>query len=318
LMTIAVIFNELEKGTISLDDRFPVSEHAWRTGGAASGGSTMFLPLHSEVSVGDLIKGIIIQSGNDAAIVAAEGIAGSVPAFAEMMNRRAEEIGLTASHFTNPHGLPDPEQRVTVRDLATLATYLIREYPEYYPLFSKEEFTFNGITQHNRNPLLGLGADGLKTGHTSQSGYGLVASAERNGRRIVLAMNGMKSAEERSKQAHALMEWGMNDFEEIVLLPAGETVAEATVRGGVAPSVPLAPAEDISVLAPSGSQAEFQRSITRNGPVRAPVAQGRRLGWVRFTRNGETVREEPLYATRSVEPAGILQRIGDAFLGLIE
>ncbi len=151
LMTLLIIFDELKRGAIRMDETFPVSEHAWRTGGAASGGSTMFLPLNSQVSVADLIKGIAIQSGNDATIVAAEGIAGSVPAFAELMNKKAQELGLTHSHFVNPHGLPDPGQRVSARDLVTLATHIIRTYPEHYPLFSEEEFTFNGITQRSRN-----------------------------------------------------------------------------------------------------------------------------------------------------------------------
>jgi D-alanyl-D-alanine carboxypeptidase (penicillin-binding protein 5/6) len=312
LMTVAVIFSELSAGTISRDDRFMVSEYAWRTGGAASGGSTMFLPLNSEVSVDDLIKGIIIQSGNDATIVAAEGIAGSVEAFATKMNALGETIGLTGSHFANPHGLPDPDQHVTVRDLATLADFLIRTFPEEYPLFSEESFTFNDITQRSRNPLLALGADGLKTGHTSEAGYGLVASAERDGRRIILAISGMQSADERAREARGLMEYGLQDFEEVVLLQAGETVGEAVVRGGVETSVPMTAEAELRLLVPRGSLADVERTVVDNGPVEAPVTEGQRLGWIRFVRGEETLREVPLHAARAVEQAGILQRIREA------
>ncbi|UIJ72907.1 D-alanyl-D-alanine carboxypeptidase family protein [Aurantimonas sp. HBX-1] len=312
LMTVAVIFDELRKGTISRDDRFTVSEYAWRTGGAASGGSTMFLPLNSEVSVDDLIKGIIIQSGNDATIVAAEGIAGSVDAFAAKMNALGKQIGLTGSQFANPHGLPDPDQYVTVRDLAKLAEYLIRTFPEEYPLFSEESFTFNGITQRSRNPLLALGADGLKTGHTSEAGYGLVASAQRDGRRIILAISGMQSADERAREARRLMEYGLQDFEEVVLIEAGEPVGEAVVRGGVAPTVAMTAEEELRLLVPRGSLADVKRVVVDNGPVEAPVAAGQRLGWVRFERGEETLREVPLHAAQPVEQAGLLQRIREA------
>jgi D-alanyl-D-alanine carboxypeptidase (penicillin-binding protein 5/6) len=309
LMTVAVIFEELRSGTISRDDRFPVSEYAWRTGGAASGGSTMFLPLNSEVSVDDLIKGIIIQSGNDATIVAAEGIAGSVEAFAARMNEQAERIGLTGSHFANPHGLPHPDQHVTVRDLARLADYLIRTFPDEYPLFSEESFTFNDITQRSRNPLLAMGADGLKTGHTSEAGYGLVASAQRDGRRIILAISGMESADERAREARRLMEYGLQDFEEVTLLAGDEVVGEAVVRGGVAPSVPMTAEAELRLLVPRGSLAGVERTVTDNGPVEAPVLAGQRLGWIRFSRGEETLREVPLHAAEAVEQAGFLQRI---------
>lgn len=318
LMTVAVIFNELEEGRLQLTDTFPVSEYAWRTGGAASGGSTMFLPLNSSVSVDDLIKGIIIQSGNDATIVAAEGIAGSVPAFAQMMNARAQEIGLTGSNFTNPHGLPDPGQEVTMRDLSVLARHLIRVYPQYYPLFSETEFSFNGITQRSRNPLLGLGADGLKTGHTSEAGYGLVASAEEGGRRIVMAMSGMQSVGERADEARKLMTWGLRSFQDHVVLAAGASAAQAQVRGGLAQSVVLAPGEDLSVLAARGTEGEFEIVVEDIAAVDAPVSDGQEIGRVRIMRNGETVREAPLLAQEAVGQAPLMQRMWDMGLGLAQ
>ncbi|WP_102958776.1 D-alanyl-D-alanine carboxypeptidase family protein [Mangrovicella endophytica] len=309
LMTLAVIFDQLKAGKLKLEDQFFVSENAWRTGGAASGSSTMFLPLNSQVSVDDLIKGIIIQSGNDATIAAAEGIAGSVEAFADMMNRRAKEIGLTHSHFMNPHGLPDPQQHMTVRDLAILANYLIHEHPEFYHLFSEEEFTFNGIKQHNRNPLLALGADGLKTGHTSEAGYGLVASAERDGRRIILAVAGMKTVKERAEEASKLMNFGLAGFEEIVLVKPGEVFGEAKVEGGVVKSVPLAAKEEVRVLAPKGGGNEYEKAASFSGALPAPVAAGTEFGEVAIIRNGEAVRSVKLATTAAVEEAGLMQRM---------
>jgi len=316
LMTLAVIFDELKRGRLTLAQEFPVSEYAWRTGGAASGGSTMFLPLNSSVSVGDLIKGIAIQSGNDATIVAAEGIAGSVPLFADMMNAKARELGLAHSHFVNPHGLPDPGQYVSARDLVTLAAYLIRTYPEQYPLFSEEEFTFNGITQRSRNPLLAFGADGLKTGHTAEAGYGLVASAkDEAGRRIVFAMMGMRSVNERASEARAMLTLGLRGFQRVSVLKAGESAGEVPVAGGAVPTVPVRAAGPVEFLEPRGSGSPFNREVVPVGTIDAPVAEGRRVAILRVTRDGQTVREEPLYAAASVDEAGILQRIQDTVLG---
>ena len=316
LMTLAIIFDELKRGSIRRDEMFPVSEYAWKTGGAASGGSTMFLPLNSQVSVADLIKGIAIQSGNDATIVAAEGIAGSVPAFAERMNAKAQELGLTHSHFANPHGLPDPGQRVSVRDLATLAAYLIRTYPEEYPLFSEEEFTFNGIRQQSRNPLLAYGADGLKTGHTAEAGYGLVASAkDEKGRRIIFAMTGMKSTAERATEARAMLTLGLKGFENVVVLEGGKTAGEIPVQGGDEPSVPVKAAGEVRFLEPRGSGAPYVSEVVAIGPVEAPLPEGRRVAVLRVSRDGKVVREEPLYAAKAVEQAGLLQRIQDTVMG---
>lgn len=203
LMTVEVVFHRLEEGEVRLDDVFEVSERAWRVGGARADSSTSFLPLGSEVNLRDLLKGIIVQSGNDAAITVAEGLEGSVESFAAAMNERAEDIGLAGSHFTNPHGLPDPGQRVTVRDLALLAAHLICEYPQFFGWFSQEKFTYNDITQYNHNPLLdvGIGADGLKTGYTDEAGYSLVASAVQDRGRLILVLSGLDTQEERADEA---------------------------------------------------------------------------------------------------------------------
>ncbi|WAP67655.1 D-alanyl-D-alanine carboxypeptidase family protein [Jiella pelagia] len=309
LMTVAVVFDMIKSGEASRDDTFEVSEKAWREGGTNSGGSTMFLPVHKQVSLGDLIKGLIIQSGNDAAIVIAEGLAGSVPQFAEKMNAEAKAIGLSHSHFVNPHGLPAEGQQVTMRDLAVLAEYLIKTFPEEYPLFSEESFRFNGITQKNRNPLLSLGADGLKTGHTSASGYGLVASARKDGRRIVLAMSGMTSTEERAREAKRLMDFGLQDFEEVTLVKAGEPLGTAEVAGGSSRTVALVARKDLTVLVPRGSLSGVERRILGNGPLPAPVKEGQRAGWALFTRGDETLREVPLFAAEAVSRANVFSRI---------
>ncbi len=317
LMTLAVIFDEMRKGAVKPEETFPVSEHAWRTGGAASGGSTMFLPLNSQVSVADLIKGIAIQSGNDATIVAAEGIAGSVPAFAGMMNRKAREIGLTHSRFVNPHGLPDPEQHVSARDLVTLASYIIREFPEHYPLFSEESFTFNGITQRSRNPLLSLGADGLKTGHTSEAGYGLVASAkDADGRRIVFALTGMRSVNERASEARAMMTAGLRGFETIVVAKAQDRIGEVPVRNGAEPNVAVRAAGEVRLVQPRGEGGgAVTTEVVPVGIVEAPVPEGRRVAQLRVLQGGRLVREEPLYAAAPVAEAGLFQRIRNTVFG---
>ena len=203
LMTVAVVLDMIDRGALDLSDQFFISEHAWRTGGAPSGGSTMFAELGSQISVDDLLHSVIIQSGNDAAIALAEGIAGSEAAFAAIMNEFALDIGLESSHFTNASGLPDPDMRVTARDLANLARYIIREFPDYYPVFSVEQFTWNGINQSNRNGLLdlGIGVDGLKTGHTESAGYGIVVSTTEGGRRLVGVLHGMDSVNQRNEEA---------------------------------------------------------------------------------------------------------------------
>ncbi|MBO0661003.1 D-alanyl-D-alanine carboxypeptidase [Jiella sp. MQZ9-1] len=315
LMTAAVVFDALKDGKASKDETFTVSERAWREGGASSGGSTMFLPLGKTVTLGDLIKGLIIQSGNDAAIVIAEGLAGSEAAFAQRMNAEAKKIGLSHSHFVNPHGLPAPGEVVTMHDLAVLAQYLIETFPDEYPLFSEERFTYNGITQRNRNPLLALGADGLKTGYTDASGYGLVASAKRDGRRIVLAMSGMKSATERAREAKRLMDFGLQDFQEVTLIAADQVVGAATISAGTKTSVPLIAAKSLTMLVPRGSLADVKRQLVSNGPLPAPVKKGQRAGWAVFSRGDETLREVPLYAAEDIPRAGIFARIADTVAG---
>ena len=319
LMTIEVVFRELKQGRRHLDDEFAVSENAWRRGGASSGGSSMFLPLHARVKLGDLIQGIIIQSGNDACIVVAEALAGSEAGFAEVLNRRAKEIGLLHSRFADSSGLPDPEERVTMRDLATLAAHLIREYPDYYHYFSQQEFTFNKIKQGNRNPLLtmGIGADGLKTGHTAEAGYGLVGSAARNGERLIVAMNGMKSAKERAEEGRKLLEWGFRAFEPKSLFEAGQTVEEAEVYGGAEDKVAVVPQSGVRLLVPRGGGKDLHSRTTYSGPIQAPVTQGQRLGTLQVMDGDTVVLEKPLYAGKAIDRGSLIWRAWQATRNLI-
>jgi len=319
LMTVEVMFDQLAKGKISLDDAFSVSERAWREGGASSGGSTMFLPLNSSVKVRDLIPGIIVQSGNDATIAVAEGLAGSVENFARMMNERARELGLANSVFRNPHGLPHPEQRVTMRDLATLATHLIRERADHYKTFSQTEFTYNDIKQAARNPLLTLdiGADGLKTGYTKESGYGLVASAVRDGRRLILAMNGLATPGERRAEAQKIMEWGFRAFEQTVLFKPGEPVGEARITGGAESAVPLVARGDVRVVRLRGEESRITTNIAYDGPITAPLEQGAQVARLEIAKDGRMVREVPLYAAKTVEQGPLWWRAVDAAVGWV-
>src|SRR4030088_2701521 len=250
LMTAEVVFNAIKQGEVKLTDEYRVSENAWRKGGAPAGGSTMFAAIHSKVSVDDLLHGAIIQSGNDACMVLAEGIAGNEKAFAEMMTKRARELGLTQSTFANSNGLPDPGNKMTVRELAKLARYVIQTYPELYKLFGEREFTWNKIRQQNRNPLLTAldGADGLKTGYTKEGGYGMVGSAVQNGMRLIVAINGLDDPDDRASEAKKMLEWGFRNFEARTLFAPQQPVGYAKVFGGESRSVKLASPEPIKVM----------------------------------------------------------------------
>lgn len=319
LMTMAVVFEALRDGSLSLGDEFVISENAWRNGGAPSGTSTMFAELGSVIAVSDLMRGVIVQSGNDAAIAIAEGIAGSEDAFAARMNDAALRIGLTGSVFRNATGLPDPAQFVTARDLAILTTYIITEFPEYYPIYAERSFTWNGITQSNRNPLLGLdiGADGVKTGFTEESGYGLVGSAVRDGRRLVAVINGAESTAQRREEMVALLEWGFTGFRRLTLFDAGEIVGHAEVFGGSDKTVPLATGRQLDVLVPDGAADRIEAVATYRGPVAAPIAAGEAIAEIRITLDGETLTNAPLVAAAAIEEGTLPQRARDAIADLL-
>lgn len=313
LMTVYVLLNKIKEGEVSLDDKFTVSENAWRKGGAASGGSTMFLKIGQEVAVEDLLKGILIQSGNDACIVVAENIAGSEPEFASLMNETAEKIGLKNAHFENATGLPHPEHKISVEDLAKLARHIISEFPEYYHIFSEKEFTFNGIKQGNRNPLLYTlkGSDGLKTGHTAEAGFCLTGSAVRNGRRLIEVIAGLESNRERAVETENLMTWGFANFENYRFFNQNQIMAQIPVWYGAVKSVDAVVSETVTKTLKKSSKNKYSAKIIYDKPLKAPVLKGDKVGELFVAYNGETAEKIPLVAKDSVARVGFASRFLD-------
>jgi serine-type D-Ala-D-Ala carboxypeptidase (penicillin-binding protein 5/6) len=319
LMTSELVFNELKQGRIKLDTEYLVSEDAWRRGGAPSHTSSMFAAIHSRVRVEDLIQGAVVQSGNDACITLAEGIAGNELGFVKMMNKRARELGLDKAFFTNSTGLPDPAQKMTVRELGRLARHIIRTYPDFYKYFGEHEFTWNRIRQQNRNPLLTLypGADGLKTGFTVDGGYGMVGSAVQNGQRLIVVVNGMKSAKERGDEAKRLLDFGFKSFDPRPLFNDGDVVGVAKLFGGASSRVTLVGQGAISVLMPKNSNDHISAKIVYAGPVPAPITLGQQVANLNVYRGDSLVLEVPLYAAESVERGNLRQRAFDAAAELV-
>jgi serine-type D-Ala-D-Ala carboxypeptidase (penicillin-binding protein 5/6) len=303
LMTMITVFEALKAGTLSLDQQFTVSEDAWRRGGAVSGGSTMYAEVKSSIRLEDLIKGAIVQSANDACIVMAEAIAGNEEAFAQRMTARARELGAVNATFRNATGLPDPEHRMSVRDLSVLARHIITRFPEYYTYYSLPAFTWNNITQQNRNPLLKdyPGADGMKTGYTREAGYGLVGSAERDGRRLIMIIAGLKSINERRQEAQSLLDWGFRQFRSVDVYSKGDRVGQARVWGGTQRSVPLLAAAGVRVALTAQEQEIAEVKLAYNGPLMAPVEAGKEVGKVRFIVDGITVADVPVVTSAAVE-----------------
>ncbi len=311
LMTLAVIFRALKAGQIKLDDEFTMSENAWRNGGAPSGTSAMMVPINTREKLSELLLGIIVQSGNDAAMAIAEGIAGSESAFAELMNAEAKRIGLTNSTFRNATGLFHPEHLMTARDLARLAVHLITAYPEYYPMFAEKEFKYRRHKFANRNPLvfLDIGVDGLKTGHLKVSGHGLVASARQGDRRLVLVMNGLETANDRRDEGRRLLEWGFRGFNTFKLFDADEVVGQARVWGGEKLYVPLVGKGDVTVVLPRFPPNQRLRAeLFYKGPLKPPLKKGDEVAKLRVTSTSGATNEVPLYAAEAVERAGIVRR----------
>ena len=319
VMTAELIFRELKEGRLKLDDEFTVSENAWRTGGAMARGSSMFAALNSRVRIEDLIRGLVIVSGNDAAIILAEGVAGSEQAFADRMTKRAAELGLPHLTFRNAWGKDDPGQKVTAREMAMLAAHLIRTYPEYYRYFGEREFTWSKIKQQNRNPLLAmdLGADGLKTGNIDEaSGYGLVGSAIQNGQRLILAVYGLRNAKDRSEEARKILQWGFRSFESRSVLAAGETIGSARLYGGEQMNVSLVTAGPVRVLVPRGATERLTAKIVYQGPIMAPVRDGAELARLKIYRGSALALDAPLVAGEAVPQGPLHRRAFDAGLEL--
>jgi len=319
LMTLALAFRELKAGRLKLDDQFKVSLHAWRTGGAPSRTSAMFAPLNEMVTVEDLIHGITIQSGNDACIILAEGIAGSEDRYAAMMNAYAKEIGLKQSRFVNSSGLPADGHVMTARDLAILAKYLIDEYPEYYHYFSDKEFQYRKHLFRNRNPLLGpeLGVDGLKTGFLDEAGFGLVASAKRDDQRIIVVVSGLDSKSDREAEPRKLIEWGFKNFKPFELFPEGQKVSDALVWGGTSHYVPLVGDGDIDIILPVTATGKVQAQILYAGPIKAPIKKGDQVATLRVSSQELTATNDiPLYAGEDIGPSNFAMRGIDSLLVL--
>ena len=313
LMTMAVVFREIKNGDLKLTDEIPISEYAWRRGGAPAGGSAMFAAIHSRVPVPDLLRGAIVQSGNDATIAFAEAIAGNELAFSEKMNALARELGLTNSTFRNSTGLHDPDQKASVRDLARLAVHIIRNYPEHYKIFGEREFVWNKIRQQSRNPLLTLsiGADGLKTGFIKEFGYGIVGSVVQGGARLIVAINGARSEKDRVDDARRLLEWGFRAFDSRLLFREGATIGEARVFGGDLRNVPLKGAGTIRLLTQRGTADRLLVRVAYTGPLRAPIAQGTEVARLKVMRGNAVALDVPLYAATDVGEGSLTQRALD-------
>lgn len=310
LMAMEVLFDAIAKGEVSLNDKFFISEDAWRRGGSSSGGSTMFADLNSEISVENLIRGVIVQSGNDASIAIAENMSGTEASFAARMTARAREIGLERSTFQNSTGLADPDHLMTARELAKLARHIIYTYPEFYKIYSEKEFTWNEIRQFNRNPLLSMsiGADGLKTGFINESGYGLTGSAVQVDQRLIVVVNGLKTRRERGPEARKLLTWGFRSFDSVRLFDADTEVGKATVFGGAIRRLPLnGGGRAVTMLRPRGDRGRLRANVVYEGPLVAPIKAGDDVATLVVESDDKVIMEAPLYAAVDV-PVGPLHR----------
>ncbi|RWC28841.1 MAG: D-alanyl-D-alanine carboxypeptidase [Mesorhizobium sp.] len=314
LMTIEVVFNAIKSGRVTLDDTFVVSENAWRTGGAPSGTSTMFAKLKSTIRLEDLIQGVTVQAANDGCIIIAEGFAGSEANFATEMTERARQIGLEKSTFVNSTGLPADGQQTTVRELALLALHIWRSYPDLYRYYGQKDFTWNKITQRNRNPLLAMdiGADGLAIGRSEASGFGIVGSVSHGGTRVIAAMSGLASDRERAEEARKLLDWGLRSFQKTEIFAKDEVIGEAQVFGGAKSGVALKAKAPVAIFLPIANRDKLTAKIVYDGPVAAPVEEGQPVGALRVWIGNTLSQETPLFAAESVGVGSLPQRALDA------
>ena len=320
IMTALIVFDRLKEGSLTLSTKIPVSEKAWRMGG-----SKMFVRAGRKVTVQDLLRGVIVQSGNDASIVLAEAIGGDEKTFAEMMTKRGKEIGLQNSNFKNATGWPDPDHITTARDLAKLANYIIKEYPEYYKYYSEKKFTYGKspdgkpITQGNRNPLLyyDIGADGLKTGYINSSGYGLTASGIRNDRRLTMVIHGMGNVRTRTTESRRLYEWGFREFDNITLFKANETVDSAKVWLGDKSEVSLVLKNDLRITIPIENKKNMKVSVKYLGPISTPIVKGQKIGSLVINGTGTLPITKPLFAAEDIGQLNFIGRIVSAISYII-
>ncbi len=321
LMTLELAFKALKAGQVKLTDPFLVSEHAWRHGGAPSRTSAMMVPINTRVTLDELLQGIIVQSGNDAAIAVAEGLGKSEEAFARQMTEEARRIGLKRSTFRNATGLYHPEHLMSARELAILARTLIREYPEYYPRFAQKEFLYRTHRFINRNPVLSSfpGADGLKTGHLSESGYGLVASAQQDGKRLIVVLVGMPTENDRKEEGQKILEWGFKNIASFKIFEAADIVGYARVWGGDRFYVGLKGIGDVNIILPRfPANQKLKGEIVYNGPLKPPIRQGDKVAMLRVTSSSGASSEVALFAAEDVQPAGVVRKGFDSLAHLAE
>jgi len=306
MMTAYLVYSALKSGKLRLSDELPVSEKAWRMGWSMAKSSAMGVDINTKIKVEDLIRGMVVVSGNDACIVLAEGIAGSEQQFAELMNAKAREFGMTSTHFVNSSGWPDPGHVSTCRDLATLAARLIQDFPEYLHYDSEKSFKYGNIEQENRNPLVQRGTgDGLKTGHTEEGGYGLVGTSQRDGRRVIMVLNGMTSMHQRAEEAERLLDWAFREFEDVKLFAAGDVVDQAPVWLGASATVPLVGGRDVVLTLPRSWRKNAKISVQYDAPVRAPIARGTTVGKITVSGEGVPAMDVPLLAGADVPRLGL-------------
>ncbi|WP_439102081.1 D-alanyl-D-alanine carboxypeptidase family protein [Congregibacter sp.] len=316
LMTAYVLASEIEAGRVSRDDQVTVSRNAWSQNPVFNGSSLMWIEPRKPVTIGQLEQGVVISSGNDATVAVAEHIAGSEAAFADLMNKHAGELGLNGTYFANSHGLPHPQHLTTARDLATLAKNIIKRFPEHYEVYSQRDYTYNDIKQYNRNKLLGEdpSVDGLKTGYTREAGYGLVASAERNGMRLISVVMGTDSTRARARETRSLLNYGFRFYETDVMVAGAEELEKPRIWKGVTDYVPVGIAEDVVMTLPRGKRSNLVRELVLMDPISAPLAVGDAVGELTLTLDGEVLQQIPLVALEPVEAAGFFARIWDMIL----
>jgi D-alanyl-D-alanine carboxypeptidase (penicillin-binding protein 5/6) len=314
LLTLAVVFDQIKDGKLTLETEFPISEHAWRTGGAPARLTTMFAPINSRVKIADLLQGVIVQAANDGAIALAEGIAGTEAEFAILMRKKAADLGLAHSAFPNPTGLPDPDQKTTARDTARLAQALIETHPDLYKGFTQSEFTFNKIRQLSRVPLAnaGIGVDGLSGTTPRDTGNALVVSAVQGGQRLLLVLAGVKTERERNDEAKKALEWGFRNFETFTVYEAGEVIGEASVFGGARSSVDVAAQKPVRMLLQRNNRDKLTGRVQYKGPVRAPIEAGQPIGRLVVYRGDQAIHETPVFAKEDVPVGSVFQRAFDA------
>lgn len=319
MMTVETILDALSKGEIDINKALPVTEFAWRTGGAPSRTTTMFAALRSNISVRDLLTGVVVQNANDGCIILAEGLSSTEQAFTERMNERAKALGLTGSRFGNSTGLPPAESRMTVSDMIRLGRHVLTAYPDTFALYAQADFEWNRIRQRNKNPLLGVvtGVDGFASGFAEEAGFSLMTTAVRGETRLYLAMSGLTTEKERQDEAARLIEWGFNGFTSLTIYVAGSGVGQATVYGGTVKQVPLAPQADVRVYAPTADLGRLSAQIAYRGPLRAPFDKGQEVGRIRIMIGDAILQEEPVYTAEAVEAGSLVSRAKDALWSLL-